>query len=513
MTDIVLAVDRVSKRFGRHAVLDEVSLAVRAGSIHALVGENGAGKSTLMNVVGGLVRADSGRVRLDGYPVAFADPAAAIRAGISTVHQEFSLFSNRSVAENIFARREPTTRLGFIRRGDMRRAAADILAEIGLDLDPDAPVGAMGVGAQQLVEIAKALSLRARVLILDEPTSALSESDSRRLFVVLDRLRARGVAIVYISHRLPEVLQISDEIAVLRDGRLVGRTTGAASVDALVGLMVGRIEERAPTGGAPATTETVSMETPRRGDPRKSPVGPVVLSADGLARRGAFADVTFDVRAGEILGFAGLVGSGRTEVARAVFGADRLEAGHLALDGRTVRFRSPRQAIDAGVAYLTEDRRGLGLFLPMRVRDNIVAASLSRLVTGAGLIRSRTIGAESARLVERLDIRPPDDRVEASRLSGGNQQKVLLARWLSAEPRVLIVDEPTRGVDARAKDGIHRHLRDLAGQGMAIVLISSDLLEVLGLSDRVAVFRGGRLVATLSGVAATQEDVMRYASA
>jgi ABC-type sugar transport system ATPase subunit len=494
MTDRILSVDRVSKRFGRHQVLDEVSIAVRAGSIHALVGENGAGKSTLINVIGGVVRPDSGAVALDGRPAAFADPSEAIRAGISTVHQEFSLFPNRTVAQNIFGHREPTGRLGFIRWGALRRQAQEILSEIGVALDPSTPVGTLSVGAQQLVEIAKALSLRARVLILDEPTSALSEHEAQRLFRLLGGLKARGVGIIYISHRLSEVLQIADEISVLRDGRIAGRATREASPGDLVGMMVGRqIESIAPS--------------------RRTKPGEEIFRVEGLTRHGVFAEVGFGVRKGEILGLAGLVGSGRTEVARAIFGADALDAGRIWLEGRALAIGSPRQAIASGIGYLTEDRKALGLFLAMTVRDNIVAASMPTLVSRAGLLRPRAIRAEAARYVRRLDIRPADDRVETRTLSGGNQQKVLLAKWLSVAPRVLIVDEPTRGVDVAAKAAIHQHLSGLAEAGMAIVLISSDLPEVLGLSDRIAVFRQGRLVTILDGATATQEDVMRHASA
>jgi ABC-type sugar transport system ATPase subunit len=494
MNDQILGVDGVSKRFGRHTVLDEVTFGVRAGSIHALIGENGAGKSTLMSILGGALRPDSGTVTLDGRPAAFADPSEAIRAGISTVHQEFSLFPNRTVAQNIFGHREPTGRLGFIRWGALRRQAQEILSEIGVALDPSTPVGTLSVGAQQLVEIAKALSLRARILILDEPTSALSEHEAQRLFRLLDGLKARGVGIIYISHRLSEVLQIADEISVLRDGRIAGRATREASPDDLVRMMVGRHLD--------------GMRPPRQSSPGKE-----VFAVEGLTRHGAFADVSFAVREGEILGFAGLVGSGRTEVARAIFGADRLDSGRMSLDGRALTIRSPRQAIASGIGYLTEDRKALGLFLPMTVRDNIVAASMPKLVSRAGLLRPRAIRAEADRHVRRLDIRPADDQVQALTLSGGNQQKVLLAKWLGVAPRVLIVDEPTRGVDVGAKAGIHRHLCGLADAGVAIVLISSDLPEVLGLSDRVAVFRQGRLVTILDAAAATQEGVMRHASA
>jgi len=505
MNDGILGVHGVSKRFGRHTVLDEVTFGVRAGSIHALIGENGAGKSTLMNILGGALRTDSGTVTLDGRPAAFADPSAAIRAGIGTVHQEFGLFPNRSVAQNIFAGREPTGRAGFIRWRALGRQAQAILSEIGVDLAPSAPVGTLSVAAQQMVEIAKALSLRPRVLILDEPTSALSDHEAQRLFRLLADLKSRGVAIIYISHRLSDVLQIADEISVLRDGRLVGRTTREASPGDLVGMMVGRpIESITPEERVPGILGHA---------PGRTKLGEEIFRVEGLTRHGVFAEISFGVREGEILGLAGLVGSGRTEVARAIFGADRLDGGRIWLEGRALAIGSPRQAIASGIGYLTEDRKALGLFLAMTVRDNIVAASMPKLVSRAGLLRPRAIRAEAARYMERLDIRPADDLAEARTLSGGNQQKVLLAKWLSVAPRVLIVDEPTRGVDVAAKAGIHGHLSELANAGMAVVLISSDLPEVLGLSDRIGVFRQGRLVTILDGATATQEDVMRHASA
>jgi rhamnose transport system ATP-binding protein len=492
--DEVLRVNGVCKSFGPNRVLDRVTLSLCPGEIHAIVGENGAGKSTLMNVLGGVHRPDGGTILLDGRLLTFRDPLDAIQHGISTVHQELSLFPNRSIAQNVFSGREPTNRLGFIRWNVLNDNARRLLRRLGTDLDPAMPLGGLGVGAQQLVEIAKALSQRARVLILDEPTSALSEPDADRLFAVLRELRATGVAIVYISHKLAEVLALADEISVLRDGRLVGTLGAAEATEAqLVGMMVGR------KLGAPA------VRTPR--------TGAIVFQADGLTRAGRFTDVSFTLAAGEILGFAGLMGAGRTEVARAIFGADPLDRGVMRLDGHVLRIDSPRTAIRRGLAYLTEDRKALGLFLPMSVRSNVIVAGLPRFVTPRGFLRTRDIGAAAAQFMDRLDIRPRDDEVQVNRLSGGNQQKVLLAKWLCARPRVLIADEPTRGVDVAAKARIHRHLIELAQEGTSVLLISSELPEVLALSDRVAVFRNGRIVATLDRETATEEAVMRHAAA
>jgi ABC-type sugar transport system ATPase subunit len=489
----ILRAERVSKTFGTTGVLTDVTFALAPGRVHALVGENGAGKSTLMNILSGGLRPDGGELVFNGRPLALHGPRDAMSRGIAIVHQELSLFPERTVAQNIFSGREPVNALGFVRRKRLLDDASEMLHRVGTSIDPHQRVGSLSVAAQQLVEIAKALSQNAKVLILDEPTSALPAPDGERLLMLTGELKARGVAIVWISHNIPEVLRVADEISVLRDGRLVGFfSRDEATPDRLVSSMVG------------GPLEAAAARSPRK------PQG-ALLSVEGLSRRGTFTDVSFELGAGEILGFAGLVGSGRTEVARSIFGADRAHAGRVMLGGKTLDARSPRDAIAAGLAYVPEDRKAHGLFLELSTERNVGAAALKRFVTRTMLIRPRRLRHETTRLLEHLDVRPADPERSVRTFSGGNQQKVLLARWLAAGPRVLIADEPTRGVDVSAKARIHRHLRDLAEQGLGIVLISSDLAELLALSDRIAVFKRGRIAAVLEAPAA-QDEVMRYAA-
>jgi ribose transport system ATP-binding protein len=489
----LLHADGVSKAFGPNRVLDNVTFGVRAGCVHAVVGENGAGKSTLMNILSGGLRPDAGILRLGGRPATLHGPRDAMRRGIAIVHQELSLFPDRSVAENIFSGREPVGHLGFVRSARLREDAGSVLARLGADLDPQARVGDLSVAAQQLVEIAKALSQSPQVLIFDEPTSALAEREAERLFAIVDELKTRGVGIVWISHDVPEVLRIADEVSVLRDGQLVGRLTrDEANSERIVSMMVGR---RLDLADLPVRPEAARP----------------LLAVEALSRAGAFEDVSFTLAAGEILGFAGLVGSGRTEVARAMFGADRADRGQITIDGRRMRGRAPRDAIAAGIAYVPEDRKAHGLFLELSAERNVGVAALSRFATRAGLIRADQLRQETARLLHYLDVRPPDPERRTGTLSGGNQQKILLARWLAARPRVLIADEPTRGVDVGAKGRIHRHLQELAKAGLGVILISSDLPEVLALSHRIAVFRKGRIAAVLDAPT-NQETVMGYAA-
>jgi ABC-type sugar transport system ATPase subunit len=495
----LLSVRDVHKRFpGVHA-LRGVSLDVAAGEVHALVGENGAGKSTLMHVLAGVHRPDQGQVLLDGQPVTIADEQAAQRLGIAIVYQERSLFPLLDVAENVYAGRQPVRRLGRIDRRALDAGARRVLAELDVDVDPRTLVGQLPPALQQMVEIAKALSLDPRVLILDEPTAALTETETRALFRAVQRLEARGIAVIYISHRLEEIFEIARRVTVLRDGSEQG-TVAIADTDPadLVRRMVGR--DVAPTAARVGSLEEGRPALEVRGlvDPPDGPARPLLK------------DVSLSVRRGEVLALAGLAGAGRTELALSIFGARPRGAGDILVDGRSVSPRSPAEAIAAGVGYLSEDRKELGLFLEMSLADNVAAAALptfGRVWLDDG--RVRDVAAEQ-RTRLRIASRDVDQPVRA--LSGGNQQKVALAKWLLVEPRVLIVDEPTRGVDVGAKAEVHALLLELAARGTAVVVISSDLPEVLALGDRVAVMREGRLVAVLGRGEATEETVMHYAA-
>ena len=480
----------VSKAYGGVGVLHGVDFDVRPGEIHALMGENGAGKSTLIKILGGAVRPDAGSVHLDGCPLTLGDPQIIRSAGISTVHQEFTLVPDLSVADNIFLGRE---RGVFLRRAEMARAVRAQLDHLGARINPSAPVRGLSVAHQQLVEIARAIAIDARVLILDEPSATLSATDVERLFVVLRRLRDAGLGIIYISHRIEEVFALADRVTVLRDGRLVA-TAAASGIDRaqLIRWMVGR---------------DVSEEFPaREGTP-----GPLVLSVRGLHAPPRFTDVSFDLRQGEIVGVAGLVGAGRTSTALAIVGA--LPArGSIALRGTPVRFRSPSAAIAQGIAYVTEDRKAQGIFPQMATSGNITLTALSMFARG-GLLSIKREAEAAADAGRRFDVRAASLRLPVSTLSGGNQQKVLLARATLKRPVVLLLDEPTRGVDVGARAEIYALMNRLTREGLAILMISSDLPEVLGMSDRVVVMREGRTRGELTRAEATPERVMALATA
>jgi ABC-type sugar transport system ATPase subunit len=480
----------VSKAYGGVGVLHGVDFDVRPGEIHALMGENGAGKSTLIKILGGAVRPDAGSVDLDGRPLTLGDPQIIRRAGISTVHQEFTLVPDLSVADNIFLGRE---RGVFLRRTDMARTVRAQLDHLGARINPSALVRGLSVAHQQLVEIARAIAIDARVLILDEPSATLSATDVERLFVVLRRLRGAGLGIIYISHRIEEVFALADRVTVLRDGRLVA-TAAASGIDRaqLIRWMVGR---------------DVSEEFPaREGTP-----GALVLTVRGLQAPPRFTDVSFDLRQGEIVGVAGLVGAGRTSTALAIAGA--LPArGSITLGGAPVRFRSPSAAIARGIAYVTEDRKAQGIFPQMATSGNITLTALAMFARG-GLLSMRREADAAADAARRFDVRAASLRLPVSTLSGGNQQKVLLARATLKRPVVLLLDEPTRGVDVGARAEIYALMNRLTREGLAILMISSDLPEVLGMSDRVVVMREGRTRGELTRAEATPERVMALATA
>lgn len=491
----------VDKRFpGVHA-LDDVSLEVRAGECLALMGENGAGKSTLMKIISGVYPADSGAILIEGQEVHPSNPHHAQMLGVSIIYQEFNLFPNLSVEENIFIGREPN-RGGLVKRRALRADALTFLAQLGVNLDSRAIVRNLSVAQQQMVEIAKALSLNARIVIMDEPTSALTENEAKALFRIIQGLKDRGLGVIFISHRLEEVFAICDRITVLRDGRNAGHlVTSEATSEEVVHMMVGR------------PLEALYAESPTGN------VGPVILSARGLSRRGTAKDaskvvlesIDLDLRAGEILGISGLVGSGRTELARAIFGADPIDEGHILLDGQPVRINTPQDAINRGIALVPEDRKTQALVLLLNVRENISLPNLSRLCR-LGLVRRKEERTLAERFIKALRIRTPSQTQKVMNLSGGNQQKVVLAKWLAREPRVLIVDEPTRGIDIGAKAEVHALLRELADSGVAIMMVSSELPEIMGMSDRIVVMREGRIAGELQRSEATQERIMELST-
>jgi ABC-type sugar transport system ATPase subunit len=494
MPDPVLELRGIAKRFGGVTALDGVGLAFRPGEVHALVGENGAGKSTLIKIVSGVHPPDAGEVLLDGRPVRFHNPHHAHGLGISVIHQEFNLFPALSVAENVYAGEEhPRTPWGGIDWAEVRRRVQAALDALGVSIDLGRPVQGLSAARMQELMIARALLRDCRVLLLDEPTAALPEEDTHKLFDIVARLKAKGVALVFISHHLDEVFHLADTISVLRDGRLV-KTMPAKETNPhdVVALMVGRELEA-----------LTAWEARERGAP--------LLEASGLTRAGACDDVSFTLHRGEILGLAGLVGAGRTETGLVLFGVTPPDAGTIRLEGREVRIPDPARAIELGIAYVSEDRQNLGVILDFPIRENVSLAVLPRL-TAAGVLRRGEERRVATEYSARLRVKAPGIGTRVGNLSGGNQQKVLLGKWLAANPRVLILDEPTRGIDVGAKAEIHKLVFQLAKEGLGILLISSDLPEVLSMSDRVLVMREGRIAAGLPRAEATQERVMRIAT-
>ena len=484
----------IDKSFPGVQALRNVSLGLRRAEVLALVGENGAGKSTLIKVLGGAHLPDNGELLLDGRPVHIPTPTAAQQAGVSIIYQEFNLIPDLTVRENIFLGRE-RTRGGFIRASDERREALALFKRIGLTIDPETRCRGLTVAQQQKVEIAKALSVNARVLVMDEPSAALTIQEVEHLFAVIGDLKSHGLGIIYISHRLEEIFEVADRVMVLRDGECVGsEAIGAVSRDRLVEMMVGRpIESEFPKQTAVPGAERLRVEHLCRGD--------------------VVRDVSFSVRAGEVLGFAGLAGAGRTETMRLVFGADRPDAGRLFVGGRETVIRNPRDAVHNGIGFLTEDRKGQGLVLNHSVRENFGLPNLDRFVRGL-FLDQRKERSEFAGYVETLNIKLADQEQRAANLSGGNQQKVVLAKWLARHADIIIFDEPTRGIDVGAKYEIYLLINRLAAEGKAVIMISSELPEILGMSDRILVMHEGRIQGEITDVAnTTQEDVLSMAIA
>ncbi|WP_433696159.1 sugar ABC transporter ATP-binding protein [Paraburkholderia phenoliruptrix] len=487
-----LELRHASKSFGRVRALSDGDLALWPGEVHALLGENGAGKSTLVKILAGVHQPDSGELVVDGMARRFATPAEARDAGLAVIYQEPTLFFDLSIAENIFMGRQPVDRIGRIQYDAMRREVDGLLASLGVDLRADQLVRGLSIADQQVIEIAKALSLNANVLIMDEPTAALSLPEVERLFAIVRRLRERDVAILFITHRLDEVFALTQRVTIMRDGaKVFDGLTADLTTEAIVAKMVGR------------DLETFYPKAER-------PPGEVRLSVRGLTRVGVFKDISFDVREGEIVALAGLVGAGRSEVARAIFGIDPLDAGEIMIGGQRLSAGSPAAAVRAGLALVPEDRRQQGLALELSIARNASMTVLGRLVKH-GLITARSETALANRWGTRLRLKAGDPNAPVGTLSGGNQQKVVLGKWLATGPKVLIIDEPTRGIDVGAKAEVYSALAELVRDGMAVLMISSELPEVLGMADRVLVMHEGRISADIARAEADEERIMAAA--
>ena len=491
--DNVLVMEHISKSFPGVKALNDVHLTVRRGTVHALMGENGAGKSTLMKVLIGMYIADEGNILFQGKPVRIENTQQALRMGISMIHQELSPEPYMTVAENIYLGREPVGRLGLIDKKKMVADTKALLGRLEININPNRVMRELSVANTQMVEIAKAISYDSRLIIMDEPTSAITEREVAHLFRMIRTLKEQGVGVIYITHKMDEVFQIADEITVLRDGQYID-TVAAANTDrnSLIAMMVGR-----------ELTNLFPKED--------ATIGEVVLSVRNLTRNGIVHDVSFDLRRGEILGLAGLMGAGRTEVIEGVFGIKPIDAGEITIMGKPVQIKSPADAIRHGMALLTEDRKLTGIMGVLSVRDNMMIASLGNYAK-AGFMNKRIINDTCAREKTRLELKTPSMDQVIRLLSGGNQQKVLVSRWLLTVPEILILDEPTRGIDVGAKSEIHRLMSKLAQEGKAIIMISSELPEILGMSDRVLVMHDGRVGGEFARKDATQENIMRAAT-
>ncbi|MBV8974206.1 MAG: sugar ABC transporter ATP-binding protein [Sinobacteraceae bacterium] len=490
----MLEVRHVIKSYPGVAALEDVSLRVARGTVHALIGENGAGKSTLMKIIAGIVRADAGELSLAGQRLRLGSPRAALESGIAMIHQELNLMPSMSVAENIWIGREPLNGLRLIDHRELYRRTRTLLERLRMDLDPLAQVGTLPIAARQMVEIAKALSYEAQLLIMDEPTSALSEPDTARLFAIIRELKSQGKSVLYITHRMDELWEIADEVTVLRDGRYIGTDRpGNLTREHMIRMMVGR--------------ELAHIFPHERTAP-----GRVRLAVRGLTLLPHFRDVSFELRAGEILGVAGLIGAGRSKLAEALFGVRPASAGSICIDGAELCVDSPGTALARGMAFLTEDRKESGCLLTLDVLENLEIAVLNREFVRLGFVRQRAVTEACATMSGQLRVKTPGLREPIAHLSGGNQQKVLLGRWLLTAPGILILDEPTRGIDVGAKAEIHALIARLAAQGTAVLMISSELPEILGMSHRIMVMQAGVVTGVLAREQADQEKIMALAA-
>ncbi len=494
MSDVILELRNITKRFSGVEVLHEVSFELKPGEVHALLGENGAGKSTLVKVITGVHQPDGGEILLNGAPVHFGDPRDSRQAGIAAIYQELCLFPDLDVAENIFVGRQPTTRSGRIDWRKLYDEAGKLLISLGVHLDLKQKARSLSIAQQQTVEIARAFSINARILIMDEPTSSLTLNEVADLFRLVRRLRDDGTAIIFISHRLEELFELADRVTVLRDGTYVDtRPLKDVSRDELIRLMVGR---------------TISNLFPKQ----DVQAGDVVLKVENLSHTGIFENVSFELRMGEILGMAGLVGAGRTDVARAIFGVEPPTSGRIQVEGREVRVTSPQQAISLGLAYVPEDRQLHGLIPPMNIISNISLPMLGHYAR-RGWLREKVECSAAFGAARQMEVRANNIWQKARELSGGNQQKIVLAKWLATKPRILILDEPTRGIDVGTKAAVHALMSKLAAEGIAILMISSELPEVLGMSDRVIVMHEGHMTGHFTRAEATQEKIISAATA
>lgn len=493
-SEYLLAAEGVRKEFPGVVALDDVTFRLKRGSVHALMGENGAGKSTLMKILAGIYHPDRGSVKLKGFEIQLQSPLDALENGIAMIHQELNLMAPMTVAENIWIRREPLTRLGFVDHKEMNRKTADLFNRLNIAIHPQTKVGDLSVANRQMVEIAKAVSYESDVLIMDEPTSALTEREVAHLFEIIRGLRDQGIGIVYITHKMNELFEIADEFSVFRDGKYIGtHASSDVTRDDIIRMMVGR---------------EITQMFPKE----DVPLGDVVLSVKNLTLDGVFRDVSFEVRAGEILGVAGLVGSGRSNVAESLFGVTPASSGTIEIDGKPVRIDSPTEAIRHRMAFLTEDRKETGCLLILNVLENMQLAVLQDKFVRNGFVEQGALSAQCEDMCRKLRVKTPDMNERIENLSGGNQQKVLIGRWMLTNPRILILDEPTRGIDVGAKAEIHRLVTEMTRNGVAVIMISSEMPEVLGMSDRIMVMHEGRVTGFLDRAEATQIKVMDLAA-